>query len=376
MTQQFSESPCCNVQQNVQKFERKLINCQTRDRVTSLLDFISEPMSEAHDRPVTPILANDASMDSSTNAAYEYLSLAAQQSQRNIPSSPDSHLNRTPLQRKHSLSPIRRISKKESNTGALSSEHASDAEAALVVIENPDGSLVEGIPSGFKHSTPVPTPPRSPRTFAFAATGLDLVDLFRRHERVFLVLMLLTVFVDSILLTEEVSTVVSGALIMRDHGDFSWSTRLGTILPYLTVENASKVSTADQHIRQTFSVFPPTWPFASGVAVVAIDLVVCLLFFLAGLVAYVSKKRKSYAWFGTVACGALIWQVLLSCVDKLSLVLFLFRLACFTHTRFMGDLMDDIALLASFIGARAHHAAEHASVRAAADTEQTYDSIS
>ena len=59
-----------------------------------------------------------------------------------------------------------------------------------------------------------------------------------------------------------------------------------------------------------------------------------------------------YSWFSTVACAALVWQVTLSCIDKLSLILFLFRLACFTHARFMGDVMDDIALLATLIGAR------------------------
>lgn len=331
-------------------------------------------MSDSNDRPVTPNLANVASSGPSSNAAYEYLSLVAQQSQRNIPSSPESHLNRTPLQRKRSLSPIRRVSRKQSSVEAQSSEHSSDADASLVVIENPDGSLVEGIPHGFKHSTPIPTPPRSPRTFSYAATGLDLVDLFRRHERVFLVLMLMTVFVDAILLTEEVSTVVSSAVSMRERGGVVWGAHLGATLPYLNAETVSTVATVDQHIRQTFSVFPPTWPFASGVAVVAIDLILCLMFFLAGFVAYVSKTRKSYGWFATVSCGALIWQVLLSCVDKLSLVLFLFRLACFTHTRFMGDLMDDIALVASFIGTRAHEPSEQSSVRASAASGPTYDS--
>jgi hypothetical protein len=73
---------------------------------------------------------------------------------------------------------------------------------------------------------------------------------------------------------------------------------------------------------------------------------------MAGFFAYVSKQRRSYTWFSTVACVALVWQVILSCVDKLSLILFLVRLASFTHARFMGDLMDDIAVLAALFGVR------------------------
>ena len=313
------------------------------------------------------------SVDSSTILAYDLLSRAAHQTER-VASSPESNLNRTPQARKVSVSPIRRLKAQEKGGGATSSEHSSDAEANLVVIENPDGSLVEGMPQGFKHSTPVPSPPRSPRTFAFAATGLDLIELFHRHERVFIGLFLITLLIDSIILTEEFATLFAAMAAMTANGQFQWGSHLGDALPYLRLEATSKVSMADTHMRQTFSVFPPNWSFTSATVIASLDLVVCLLFFLAGFIAYVSKKRRSYGWFSTLTCVALIWQVVLSCVDKLSLVLFLFRLACFTHTRFMGDLMDDISLLANLLGSRAT-TSEQAPVRPTANEATNYDTL-
>jgi hypothetical protein len=273
-------------------------------------------------------------------------------------------------------SPIRRLKSTEKRDGFTSSEHSSDGEANLVVVQNPDGSLVEGIPVGFKHSTPIPSPPRSPRTLTFAATGMDLVDLFHRHEKVFLWLVLLSVLVDSIILTEEFGTIFGALEAMAAAGDFSWSHKLGDSLPYMISEMSPNMSLSDAHIRQTFSVFPPSWTFTAAVVVGSIDLIVLFLFFLSGFLAYVSKKRKSYAWFATFSCCALIWQVILSCVDKLSLVLFLLRLAAFTHTRFMGDLMDDIALLAGLIGARETRQVEQIQVATAVNASTNYQSIS
>jgi hypothetical protein len=183
------------------------------------------------------------------------------------------------------------------------------------------------------------------------------VDLFGKHERIFLGILLVSVFIDAVIITEEFTTVLGAVWKMtsQSNGPIQWSTKLGNILPYMEKgleHTTSDLSLSDSHIRQTFSVFPPHWSFSWAFSTAWIDLVVCLVFFIAGFFAYVSKQRRSYSWFSTVATVALVWQVVLSCVDKLSLLLFLSRLACFTHARFMGDLMDDIAVLASLLGTR------------------------
>ena len=274
------------------------------------------------------------------------------------------------------MSPIRRIvSRNVSNIKGTESGHSSDEEANLVVIENPDGSLLEGMPSGFKHATPIPSLPHTPRTLNFAATGIDLLGLFHRHERIFLFLVLMTVFIDAILLTEELAIVVGGIIGMNKHGAIQWGASLGSVVPFMGQDLSPKAGLVESPVRQTFTVFPPTWPFSSALIVASLDLFVCLVFFVTGFMAYVSKQRRSYTWFGTFACGSLIWQVILSCVDKLSLVLFLCRLACFTHARFMGDLMDDISLLASLIGSRVG-VTERTSVRQAAENVLVYNSTS
>jgi hypothetical protein len=340
----------------------------------SLSALMDSSAADGNDQPAVEQSVSDGiSGDSQSLLAYDFLSRAAQQNERTA-SSPDSNLIRTPAPRKVSLSPIRRLKGQEKGAGATSSEHSSDAEANLVVVENPDGSLLEGMPSGFKHSTPIPSPPRSPRTFAFAATGLDLIELFHRHEKVFLGLFLITLLIDAIVLTEEFATLFAGMAAMTNSHHFDWGTRLGEALPYLRFDTASKVSLNDSHMRQTFSVFPPSWTLTIATVIASLDFLVCLSFFVSGFLAYVSKKRKSYAWFATLTCLALIWQVLLSCVDKLSLVLFLFRLACFTHTRFMGDLMDDIALLANILGARGT-ASEQAPVRTSVNGATSYNTM-
>jgi len=287
--------------------------------------------------------------------ALNFLSHAAQES-GNPPSSPESG-TMNPRRTRPSLSPIRKVRRRNSST-MDSAEHTSDEEANLVVVENPDGSLLEGMPSGFKHLTPGASLPHTPRTLNFALTGVDLVDLFSRHERIFLGLLLVTVLIDSVIITEEFTTIIGAIINMtaRTNGEINWSGKLGNVLPFMdkgTEVDPADVTLADSHVRQTFSVFPPHWSFAWAFGTAWADLFVCLLFFVMGFFAYVSKQRRSYSWFSTVACIALVWQVVLSCVDKLSLLLFLARLACFTHSRFMGDLMDDITVLATLMGPRA-----------------------
>ena len=296
-----------------------------------------------------------ASEQVSAYDALGFLSHAAQES-RDIPSSPEygtSNQRRT----RPSLSPIRKVRRPDSTT-MDPADQTSDEEANLVVVENPDGSLLEGMPSGFKHLTPEASAPHTPRTLNFALTGVDLVDLFNRHERIFLGLLLITILVDAIIITEEFTTVIGAIINMTSRSNgagVNWSGKLGNVLPFMErgpeIE-PSDTTLADSHVRQTFSVFPPHWSFAWAFGTAWVDLFMCLIFFVAGFFAYVSKQRRSYSWFSTVACIALIWQVVLSCVDKLSLLLFLARLACFTHSRFMGDLMDDISVLATLMGPR------------------------
>ena len=324
-----------------------------------------------------PLLLETGQSDAAGLGALGYLSRAAQQSSH-VPSTPDSLLNRSPSYRPGSVSPIKRILRVSSGND-LASDHPSDTEVNLVVVENPDGSLVEGMPSGFKHSTPVVSPPHTPRSLNFGITGLDLVDLFKRHERIFLAILVGAVLVDAIILAEEFTTVVGAVLVSNSSsgGPLQWGARLGVILPSMENDTgfASQVSESDQHGRHTFSVFPPHWQLGWSLVTASIDALVCLIFFVGGFIAYVSKQRKAYAWFGTISCGALVWQVILSCVDKLSLVLFLLRLASFTHARFMGDLMDDISLLATLMTGRQVIAqVEQLSVRSAADRVRAYDS--
>lgn len=301
-------------------------------------------------------LALDVDSGERGMGALGYLSRAALNSNA-MPSSPESTGGR-PFFRDDSVSPIRRITKRD--PACDDDSGSSDRDANLVVIENPDGTLLEGMPSGFKHVTPIVSVPQSPRTMNFATAGIDLIDLFHRHEKVFAILLILTVLLDAILLSEEFTLVFSSMSSMQKSASgVDWSAR---IINFITnsrdgviqspASQASLASISEAQARHTFSIFPPHWQFVWAFAIVWLDLAVCLIFFSFGFVAYVSKQRKSYALFSTIACGALVWQVILSCADKLSLVLFLFRLAAFTHARFMGDLMDDIALLAALIGVR------------------------
>ena len=286
--------------------------------------------------------------------ALDFLAHAAQES-AGLPSSPESG-TAVSRRNRHSLSPIRKVRRPDSTT-IDPAEQSSDEEANLVVVENPDGSLLEGMPSGFKHLTPEPSLPHTPRTLNFALTGVDLVELFNRHERIFLGLLLITVLVDAVIITEEFTTIIGAIvnMIARTNGSINWSGKLGNVLPFMEKGidvDPADMTLAESHVRQTFSVFPPHWSFGWAFGTAWVDLFVCLIFFVAGFFAYVSKQRRSYSWFSTVACIALVWQVVLSCVDKLSLLLFLTRLACFTHARFMGDLMDDISVLATLMGPR------------------------
>ena len=305
-------------------------------------------LPEVHDSGQSVPLLRGTVDEESGMGALNYLSEAAHRSMEE-PVSPTTRIPRSPGRNPGSNSPIKRIL--ETN-----SSHSSDEEANLVIVENPDGSLVEGMPLGFKHSTPFHSAPPTPRLLNFGISGADLIDLFKRHERIFIGLLICAVLIDAVVLSEEFTTIVGAIMSMNGH--IRWDARLGSVLPYMDQLDPSGASVthintlSETHVRRTFSVFPPHWQLGWSLTIAGVDSIVCLAFLASGIIAYVSKYRKAYAWFGTISCTALVWQVVLSCVDKLSLVLFLMRLAAFTHARFMGDLMDDITLLATLITGR------------------------
>ena len=237
-----------------------------------------------------------------------------------------------------SPSPIRRL--RPESPRLVPAESSSDESASLLVVENPDGSLLEGMPDGFKHTTPIVSPPRTPRTIMGALSHADLLAMFSHHNRIFLITLIVTTLIDTMILADELAIVSDGIYRMGSGGnDINWFSKMSTLI-HSGVQDLSKV-------KSVFSVFPPHWTLVSGLVMGVIDGLVCISFFLFGFTAYVTKARSFYHWFSNMACITLLWQVLLSCADKLSLLLFLVRLACFTYARFVGDLIDDIRQLAA-----------------------------
>eukprot|EP00437_Effrenium_voratum_P021635 CAMPEP_0181410870 /NCGR_PEP_ID=MMETSP1110-20121109/7567_1 /TAXON_ID=174948 /ORGANISM="Symbiodinium sp., Strain CCMP421" /LENGTH=198 /DNA_ID=CAMNT_0023533441 /DNA_START=149 /DNA_END=745 /DNA_ORIENTATION=- len=179
-----------------------------------------------------------------------------------------------------------------------------------VFVQNPDGSIVQGVPPGFHE----PTPPGTPRLGAdmnFNSLSADIVRVLARHEALFLSLMVMHLVV-----------VCSFQYIELQYKDDAVM-ELTLIYPDLT-ENT---------IRSLH------WLAFVGEASYSIA------FFGLGMVCACVAKPVLYARFAVVALIGTLGQLPMAYLNRFNLLIFFLRFLSYAYARFLCNLLRTIDTL-------------------------------
>mmetsp|Transcript_68153 Transcript_68153/g.210870 ORF Transcript_68153/g.210870 Transcript_68153/m.210870 type:complete len:203 (+) Transcript_68153:159-767(+) len=182
---------------------------------------------------------------------------------------------------------------------------------APVFVENPDGSLAQGVPPGYKDLTPPSTPRQPVVDPVFTALSSDIVKVLARHETLFLSLLFLQLVVE----------VVFEAIHIRYREDAIFE--LSLMYPILH----------PGAIRVLY------WLAFVGEAVYS-----CAFFGL-GVVAAFKSKPRLYQRFSTVALIGTLGQLPLAYLNRFNLLIFFLRFISYAYARFQWNLLHGIGLL-------------------------------
>lgn len=180
-----------------------------------------------------------------------------------------------------------------------------------VFVEQPDGRLSQGVPSGYEEHTPPGTPPHGLALDPTILSSPDVVRVLAKHEMFFL----------SLLLIQLIVQVGFETLHVSNRGDA---------------------------IAELLLVYPGT-----GVNLVSfmfwfafvIETLYCILFFSAGVAAAFRSRPWLYEIFATVALIGTLGQLPLVYVNQFNLLIFFLRFISYAYARFMWNLLVSIALI-------------------------------
>jgi len=178
-----------------------------------------------------------------------------------------------------------------------------------VFIENPDGSLAEGVPPGYKEQTP----PSTPRVQVFDTTMVDadIVRVLARHETLFLALLFLDLIVECCF----------EAMHMRYREDAIFE--LSLIYPSLSKPVLCSIY----------------WSAFMG------EFIYCSVYFTLGVTAACRSKPQLYHRFSTVALIGTLGQLPLAYLNRFNLLIFFLRFIAYAYARFQWNLLQGIMLI-------------------------------
>jgi len=181
-----------------------------------------------------------------------------------------------------------------------------------VFIENPDGSIFQGIPLGYKEPTPPSTPahrlldPSSP-------LQAEVVKVLAKHELLFLLL----------LVTELVVECAFEVLHMQGQEDAILE--LSLVYPSLSLPVLKVLY----------------WLAFAGESVFA------GAFFTLGVTAACRSQIRLYQRFATVALAGTLGQLPLAYLNRFNLLVFFLRFISYAYARFQWNLLYSINLVTS-----------------------------
>mmetsp|Transcript_67571 Transcript_67571/g.197758 ORF Transcript_67571/g.197758 Transcript_67571/m.197758 type:complete len:199 (-) Transcript_67571:92-688(-) len=180
-----------------------------------------------------------------------------------------------------------------------------------VFVENPDGSLVQGVPPGYKEQTPPGTPRQQLVDPTFTTINSDIVRALARHETLFLSMLVLQLLVEIAFEAIHVS--------YREDAIFE----LSLIYPALSVTV----------IRVMY------WLAFVG------EVIYSIAFFGLGILAAFKSKPRLYQRFSTVALIGTLGQLPLAYLNRFNLLIFFLRFISYAYARFQWNLLHGIGLL-------------------------------
>eukprot|EP00397_Hematodinium_sp_SG-2012_P045849 GEMP01051626.1.p1 GENE.GEMP01051626.1~~GEMP01051626.1.p1 ORF type:complete len:214 (+),score=39.48 GEMP01051626.1:488-1129(+) len=191
-----------------------------------------------------------------------------------------------------------------------------DTEAMPILIKNPDGSISEGLPPGYKE-TPSPPSPRQLMNGLFAdvdgfeVPADELEYLYSRHVRLFLVLVFFEFAIDA---------VFNILYVYRS--------------PYALAEIGMVYVGASTWIleRLFWTVF-------------TVEMAYCIVFYCLVLWATNSHCARRYATFSQVCLGGIVGHVFMAYINKFNLLIFFLRLIAYMYARFLRSLCLNMQLV-------------------------------
>lgn len=181
-----------------------------------------------------------------------------------------------------------------------------------VFIENPDGTLVEGVPPGYQEPTPSSTP-RGVHAVLEAGNfpqlaNADVVRVLARHEGLFLGLLLLQLVVE----------VSFEGMHMSNREDAVFE--LSLIYPSLSLG------------------------VLHGIYMLAFcgEAIYCCVYFSMGMMAACRSKPRLYQRFAAVALIGTLGQLPLAYLNRFNLLIFFLRFIAYAYARFQWNLLQGI----------------------------------
>eukprot|EP00919_Chromeraceae_sp_WS-2016_P018135 GHVR01043097.1.p1 GENE.GHVR01043097.1~~GHVR01043097.1.p1 ORF type:complete len:290 (+),score=77.83 GHVR01043097.1:125-994(+) len=186
-----------------------------------------------------------------------------------------------------------------------------------VYLSNPDGSLFEGVPPGYKDLTPPPTPRRFVDSLTFLNVSDvymyedDILDVYIRHSRVFCLLML-------VLLSVETS--------------------LNAVFIYFSSYSVREVSIVYPNLssRHVWIIFT---------LCLTLEIIYVFSFYLFGFMALILQKPSWFKGFSRVALFGIFSQVLLAYMNKFNMLIFFLRLISYLYSKFLRNLLQAMQLV-------------------------------
>lgn len=191
-------------------------------------------------------------------------------------------------------------------------------EKKPLFLTNPDGTMSEAIPPGYKERTP----PRTPRSGFIPdlfgdGDGLNVTEeyvyLYSRHERLF-----------------------ASLLCMQ------FCLELGFI--GLSVYNAEYI------IQEIFILYHPSGASLSSLrnvfwGVFIMDAVFFCIYYGLGANSVISARPKNYEWFSNICLVGIMGQVSLAYLNKFNLVIFFLRMLGYVYAKYLKTLSQSMELL-------------------------------
>lgn len=180
-----------------------------------------------------------------------------------------------------------------------------------VFLEQPDGSLAQGVPPGFREEDAPSTPRQHLNEPVAALLNVDIVRVLARHETLFLSLLLLQLIVEAVFETIHIK--------YREDALFE----LSLIYPSLSKPVICALY----------------WMAFVG------ETAYCFAYFGLGVLAAFKSKPALYQRFSTVALIGTLGQLPLAYLNRFNLLIFFLRFISYAYARFQWNLLHGIGLL-------------------------------